>query len=120
MERIKLKRIRQARRKKSIRHSIFGLPQRPRLTVFRSAKHIYAQVIDDLSGRTIAAASTNEKGAKADYGGNRAAAEQVGKTLAGRAKEAGVETVAFDRNGYLYHGRVKALADGAREGGLKF
>jgi large subunit ribosomal protein L18 len=96
------------------------MPGRPRLTVFRSAKHMYAQVIDDLSGRTLAAASTMEKDAKGNYGGNVAAAGQVGKRLAERAVAAGVGTVVFDRNGFKYHGRVKGLADGAREGGLKF
>ena len=96
------------------------MPGRPRLTVFRSAKHMYAQVIDDLSGRTLAAASTMEKDAKGNYGGNVTAAGQVGKRLAERAVAAGVGTVVFDRNGFKYHGRVKGLADGAREGGLKF
>jgi len=93
---------------------------RPRLSVFRSSKHIYAQVIDDESGRTVAAASTLEKDlrAKLETGADQAAAEQVGKLLAERAKAAGVEAVVFDRGGYLYHGRVKALADGARAGGL--
>jgi large subunit ribosomal protein L18 len=96
------------------------MPDRPRLTVFRSSKHMYAQVIDDLSGRTLAAASTMEKDAKGNYGGNVTAAGQVGKRLAERAVAAGVGTVVFDRNGFKYHGRVKGLADGAREGGLKF
>jgi large subunit ribosomal protein L18 len=99
---------------------MFGMPDRPRLTVFRSSKHMYAQVIDDLSGRTLAAASTMEKDAKGNYGGNVTAAGQVGKRLAERAVAAGVGTVVFDRNGFKYHGRVKGLADGAREGGLKF
>ncbi|MDP6602055.1 MAG: 50S ribosomal protein L18, partial [Phycisphaerales bacterium] len=110
--------IRRTRRKKGIRSGLFGMPGRPRLTVFRSAKHMYAQVIDDLSGRTLAAASTMEKDAKGNYGGNVAAAGQVGKRLAERAVAAGVGTVVFDRNGFKYHGRVKGLADGAREGGL--
>ena len=90
-----------------------------RLSVHRSSKHIYAQVIDDLSGRTLASASTVEKGQKADNGGNCAAATSVGKSLADRAREAGIERVVFDRNGYRYHGRVRAVADGARENGLK-
>jgi large subunit ribosomal protein L18 len=96
--------------------------ERPRLSVFRSSKHIYAQVIDDEAGRTLAAASTLDKGLKAklETGANRAAAEQVGRLLAERAKSAGVAAVLFDRGGYRYHGRVKALADGAREGGLEF
>lgn len=96
------------------------MPGRPRLTVFRSSKHMYAQVIDDLSGRTLAAASTMEKDAKGGYGGNVAAAGEVGKRLAERAVAAGIGAVVFDRNGFKYHGRVKGLADGAREGGLKF
>ena len=92
---------------------------RPRLAVFRSVKHIYAQVIDDVVGHTLAAASSNEKsGIKS--GGNVAGAKAVGKLLAERAKEKGIKTVVFDRGGYQYHGRVKALADAAREGGLEF
>ena len=95
---------------------------RPRLSVFRSSKHIYAQVIDDLSGKTIAAASSLEKGLRADLktGADRDAAVAVGKLIAERAKAAGIEAVVFDRGGYIYHGRVKALADAAREGGLSF
>lgn len=120
MDRIKLKSIRHARRKRGLRKRVFGDPGRPRLTVFRSAKHIYAQVIDDLSGRTIVSASTNEKGGHVANGGNCEAAKAVGAQLANRAKEAGVDAVVFDRNGFRYHGRVKALADAAREGGLKF
>jgi len=96
-----------------------GSPDRPRLTVFRSAKHIYAQVIDDLSGKTLAAASTTEK-VTSGSGGNIAAAAEVGKRIGERAAAAGVSAVVFDRNGFKYHGRVKGLADGAREGGLKF
>ena len=93
---------------------------RPRLSVFRSSKHIYAQVIDDASGRTLAAASTLDKDLRAAIktGADQAAAEQVGKLVAERAKAAGVQAVVFDRGGYLYHGRVKALAEGARAGGL--
>jgi large subunit ribosomal protein L18 len=93
---------------------------RPRLSVFRSSKHIYAQVIDDESGRTLAAASTLEKElrAKVKTGADQAAAEQVGKLVAERAKAAGVQAVVFDRGGYLYHGRVKAVAEGARAVGL--
>lgn len=116
----KLKNMRRLRRKRGLRKRLLGVPSRPRLTVFRSARHMYAQVIDDLSGRTLASASTNEKAERVDNGGNVAAAETVGKRLAERAKAAGVEAVVFDRNGFPYHGRVKALADGAREGGLKF
>jgi large subunit ribosomal protein L18 len=104
---------------KRIRRKVAGSTERPRLAVFRSVKHIYAQVIDDTVGHTLAAASSNEKsGIKA--GGNVAGAKAVGKLLAERAKEKGVKSVVFDRGGYLYHGRVKALADAAREGGLVF
>jgi large subunit ribosomal protein L18 len=120
MNRIQLKSHRRARRKKGLRKRIFGFPGRPRLTVFRSSTHIYAQVIDDLSGRTLASASTNEKGAKADRGGNCGAAAQVGARVAERAKAAGVAEIVFDRAGFRYHGRIKALADAARKGGLKF
>ncbi|HKJ88058.1 MAG TPA: 50S ribosomal protein L18 [Gammaproteobacteria bacterium] len=93
-----------------------------RLSVFRSSKHIYAQIIDDHDGRTVASASTLDKGVSPEVegGGNVDAARKVGATLAERAKEAGVEDVAFDRGGYQYHGRVKALAEAARENGLKF
>ena len=95
---------------------------RPRLSIFRSSKHIYAQVIDDEAGRTLAAASTLEKDLRAELktGADRAAAERIGKLLAERAKAVGVDKVVFDRGGYRYHGRVKALADGARAGGLNF
>jgi len=102
-----------------IRKKISGSSERPRLTVFRSVKHIYAQVIDDASGRTLAAASSNEKGAEFS-GGNVAGAKEVGRLVAERAKQKGIKSVVFDRGGYLYHGRVKALADAAREGGLEF
>ncbi len=96
--------------------------ERPRLSVHRSSKHIYAQVIDDAAGRTIAAASSLEKELKGTVktGADKAAAAAVGKLVAERARKAGVETVVFDRGGYLFHGRVKALAEAAREGGLKF
>ena len=93
---------------------------RPRLSVHRSANNIYAQVIDDVAGVTLASASTRETDLKGKSGGNTAAAAEVGKLVAERAKKAGVEEVVFDRGGYLFHGRVKALADGAREAGLKF
>ncbi len=104
-----------------IRKKVLGTPARPRLNVYRSLNHIYAQVIDDLKGVTIAAASTAE-GKKADRttGGNVAAAKSVGKSIAERAKEKGITRVVFDRGGYLYHGRVKALAEAAREAGLQF
>ena len=97
-----------------------GGPDRPRLTVFRSARHMYAQIIDDLRGVTLASASTMEKDNKADNAGAAGGAAEVGKRLAERASSAGISTVVFDRNGYLYHGRVKALAEAAREGGLQF
>src|SRR5499425_3631169 len=105
-----------------IRQQLSGTPVRPRLAVFRSNKHIYAQVIDDSKGATVTAASTLDGDAKKDLkqGGNIAAAKAVGKLVAERAKAKGIETVLFDRGGYLYHGRIKALAEAAREAGLKF
>ncbi len=111
------------RRKRRTRHRLRKVERlKPRLSVFRSGKHIYAQVIDDLAGRTVAAASTLDKDIRDGLktGANRDAAAQVGKVIAERAKSAGVETVVFDRGGYLYHGRVKALGDAAREAGLNF
>jgi large subunit ribosomal protein L18 len=119
----KLKAKRLDRRKRSIRKQLFGSPERPRLAVFRSDKHIYAQVIDDFSGRTlVSAASTiaEVRGAELKNGGNIAAAKKVGLAIAERAKAAGITAVAFDRSGRRYHGRIKALADAARAGGLKF
>lgn len=107
------------RRHKRVRGAVSGTAQRPRLNVFRSAKNIYAQVIDDVAGVTIASASTNEK-EFANYGGNKAAAREIGRKVAERAKAKGITVVVFDRGGYLYHGRVKELAEGAREGGLQF
>ena len=102
-----------------IRKTVSGTENRPRLAVFRSNKEIYAQLIDDVSGKTIAAASSRDKGI--DANGNKTdAAKLVGKDIAEKAIKAGVETIAFDRGGYLYHGRVKSLAEGAREAGLKF
>jgi large subunit ribosomal protein L18 len=103
-----------------IRHKLSGSAERPRLNVFRSLKHIYVQVIDDRRGVTLAAASSAEKSFPLKGGGNIAAAKEVGKLVATRAKEKGIELVAMDRGGYRYHGRVKALADAAREAGLKF
>ena len=102
-----------------IRRKLRGTPERPRLNVYRSLKNIYAQVIDDLAQRTLASANSGEKSAGAS-GGNLAGAKAVGKLIAERAKEKGVEKVVFDRGGYRYHGRIKALADAAREAGLKF
>ena len=105
-----------------IRRKISGGPQRPRLCVFRSLKHIYAQVVDDGNGQTLVAAATTEKNVLQDAkgGGNLKAAKLVGKAIAERAKAKGIDTVVFDRGGYLYHGRIKALAEAARESGLKF
>jgi len=103
-----------------IRRKVRGSEQRPRLAVFRSLNHIYAQVIDDDKGHTVAAASSAEKKAGIGTGGNVSGAKEVGKLIAQRAKDKGVTKVVFDRGGYLYHGRVKALADAAREGGLEF
>ncbi|MCP5113733.1 MAG: 50S ribosomal protein L18, partial [bacterium] len=103
-----------------IRRRLQGTAERPRLSVFRSLHHIYAQVVDDRKGRTVAAASSAEKGAGISNGANVSAATQVGKTLAERAKEHGITKVVFDRGGYKYHGRVKALAEAAREAGLEF
>ena len=103
---------------KRIRRKVTGATERPRLAVFRSVAHIYAQVIDDAKGVTIVSASSTEKDAKGT-GGNIAAAKEIGKRVAERAKEKGITRVVFDRGGYLYHGRIKALADAAREAGLE-
>ena len=103
-----------------IRKKLKGTSERPRLTVFRSVAHMYAQVIDDVKGVTIVSANTNEKGLDVPTGGNVAAAKEIGKRVAERAKEQGISKVVFDRGGYIYHGRVKALADAAREAGLEF
>jgi len=110
------KQYRRNRIKMRLRKTIKGTAERPRLTVFRSNKSIYVQLIDDLAGHTMLAASANleEKVTKTEQ------AKQLGINVAGKAKEAGIDTVVFDRNGYMYHGRVKAVAEGAREGGLKF
>lgn len=123
MKAITKKIIRRRRRKRHVRKKVSGSVLRPRLTVFRSHKNIYAQIIDDTAGRTLAAASTAEKsllGKDITTGGNKLAAKAVGMALAGKAVEAGIKKVVFDRNGYAFHGRVKELAIGAREGGLKF
>lgn len=111
---------RRAKIKYRIRKKVFGTAEQPRLTVFRSNKAIYAQVINDLEGRTLASASSISKELAESKMTKTEAAKEVGKLLAGKAIEAGVSKVVFDRNGYLYHGRVKSLAEGAREGGLKF
>ena len=101
-----------------IRRKVQGSPARPRLAIYRSLNHIYAQVIDDENGRTLCSASTTEKDLKGATGGNVEAAQRVGRTIAERAQAAGIAQVVFDRGGYLYHGRVKALTDAAREAGL--
>ena len=106
-------------RHKRVRGKISGTPERPRLNVFRSSKHIYAQVIDDTKGVTLCAASTLDKGFEGATG-NADAAKKVGAAIAEKALKLGIENVVFDRGGFIYHGRLKALAEGAREGGLKF
>ncbi len=110
------------KRKKRIRKNIFGTTERPRLTVFRTTKHIYAQIIDDTAGHTLASASTMQKAINKHLGkGERiSVANLVGKSIAERAIKKGIQKVIFDRNGFLYHGRVKAVSDGAREAGLVF
>ena len=107
------------KRHKRVRGKVSGTTERPRLNVFRSGNNIYAQVIDDTTGATLVSASSLEKGFEGK-GGNVEAAKKVGQAVAQRAKDKGIDTVVFDRGGYLYHGRIKALADGAREGGLEF
>ena len=113
---------RRARRQHRVRKRLFGTPERPRLAIFRSSKHIYAQVINDQTATTLAAASTLDPEIKAQlkYGGNKAAATVVGRVVAERAKKAGIDKVCFDRRSYKYHGRVEALATAAREAGLRF
>jgi large subunit ribosomal protein L18 len=123
--RIKTKEDRRDRIKFRIRKRVQGTDERPRLTVFRSVSHIYVQVVDDVRGSTIASASTVEPTVKGSLpkkatGGNVAGAQAIGKTIAQRLLEKGVKRVVFDRNGFLYHGRVKAVADAAREAGLEF
>lgn len=122
MDHQKAKQQRQLRRRQHVRRNIVGTSERPRMSVFRSSKHIYAQLIDDLNGVTLASVSSVAKDIKAGtaYGGNIKAAVVVGKKLAETAKAKGINKAAFDRGHYRYHGRVKALADAAREGGLQF
>ena len=110
------------RRKLRIRHKVSGTPERPRMSVFCSLKHVYAQVVDDTQGKTLAHASTLSKDVKpqADDKNKTGGAELVGQAIAAQLKAKGITKVVFDRNGYLYHGRISALADAAREGGLKF
>jgi large subunit ribosomal protein L18 len=123
--RIETKEDRRDRIKFRIRKRLQGTPEQPRLSVFRSGAHIYVQVIDDLAGRTVAAASSLEPSVKATLadgarGGNRKGAEMVGRAIAERLKEKGITKVVFDRNGFLYHGRVRAVAEAARQAGLQF
>jgi large subunit ribosomal protein L18 len=113
------RRVSRLRRHRRVRKRVAGVPDRPRLAVFRSSRHMYAQVIDDVSGRTLCSASTREASLQG-AGKKSDAAKRVGSLVAERAKAAGVTAVVFDRGGYQYHGRVAALAEGAREGGLKF
>jgi large subunit ribosomal protein L18 len=110
------------RRRFRVRKGLAGTAERPRLSVFRSHKHIYAQLIDDDGSRTLVSASSQDKDVRGEvsYGGNKAAAQAVGKAVAQRALQAGIQQVAFDRGSYKYHGRLAALADAAREGGLQF
>lgn len=120
------KRLARLKRKKRIRRKVFGTSEKPRLMVFRSAKHIYAQLIDDTSDKTLTGVSSLTKEVRETLAdvrkkeGKVGVSKLVGKTIAERAKKLNIESVVFDRNGFIYHGRVKAVADGAREGGLKF
>ena len=118
----KKKALRRRRRKRHVRKRVSGTQDRPRLTVFRSHKNIYAQIVDDEVGRTLVTSSSMEKpvAAKLSGGGNKAAAQVVGEALAAKAIEAGIKKVVFDRNGYAYHGRIRELAEAARSGGLEF
>ena len=122
MNQSKLVEVRRQRRQRHVRKRLTGTAERPRLAVFRSSKHIYAQVINDASGTTLAAAGTLDPEIRSQhaYGGNKAAAAVVGRVVAERAKQAGIDRVCFDRRSYKYHGRVEALANAAREAGLQF
>ncbi len=122
---IKTKEDRRDRIKLRLRKRIHGTAERPRVTVFRSAKHIYAQAVDDMSGSTIASAGTSEPALKAKFagkarGGNRGGAEAIGAAIAERLQAKGIKQAVFDRNGFLYHGRIKAVAEAARKAGLEF
>jgi large subunit ribosomal protein L18 len=119
MDRQKTKQLRRRRRRTGIRKRILGTPDKPRLSVYRSLRHIYVQLIDDMNGTTLCSASTRDKGVDGATGTVEGSVA-VGKALAERAKEKGITEVVFDRGGFRYHGRIKALADAAREGGLKF
>ncbi len=118
----RLVQTRRLRRQRRVRNRMFGTSERPRLAVFRSSKHIYAQMINDQSGTTLISASTLDPEVRAQlkYGGNKAAAAHVGRVVAERARKAGIDKVCFDRRSYKYHGRVEALAQAARDAGLKF
>jgi large subunit ribosomal protein L18 len=118
----RIKAMRRLRRHRRIRKQVVGTPARPRLAIFRSLNHIYAQVIDDVAGRTLCSASSDQGAvvAEGQSTGNKVAAEKVGAAVAARALEKGIKSVVFDRGGFIYHGRVKALADAARKAGLAF
>ena len=122
MNQRKLVQVRRQRRQRHVRRRLVGTTERPRLAVFRSSKHIYAQVINDSTGTTLASASTLDPEIRAQhaYGGNKAAAAIVGRVVAERARKAGIDKICFDRRSYKYHGRVEALATAAREAGLQF
>ena len=120
MDQAKQRVIARGRVRERIRNKVTGTTERPRLAVFKSLKHIYVQIIDDASGKTIAAASSRDKDAGTKGGSNQAAAKAVGAAIAKKAKDKGVKRVVFDRGGYQYHGNIKALADAARENGLEF
>lgn len=123
MDKIKAKRLARLARHRRVRKKVSGTSQKPRLCVYRSLKHIYAQLIDDAQGVTLASASTlspDYKKMKLSAGSNKEAAEAVGRILAGKALEKGIQSVVFDKNGYRYHGRIRALADAVREKGLQF
>lgn len=120
MDRNSLKALRRSRRRINIRKAITGTAEKPRMAVYKSLHHLYVQLIDDLAGKTVASASTRDKGVKLESTCNKVAAAAVGKALAANAKKAGITQVVFDRGGFRYHGRIKSLADAAREGGLKF
>jgi large subunit ribosomal protein L18 len=119
---VNIRRQARIKRKKRIRKKMVGTQQRPRMSVFRSAKHVYAQIVDDSCGKTIVAASSVEKAVKGHepFKNKVALANHIGKLIAERASEKGIKKVVFDRNGFLYHGRVKAISDGARKAGLDF
>jgi len=120
MDKAKHKYVRRLTRHVRVRKKVSGTPERPRLAVYRSLQHIHAQIIDDLAGKTLCSQSSVDKALGLSKTGNSQAAAAVGKALAEKAKAAGIESVSFDRGGFRFHGRVKALADAAREGGLKF